>query len=219
MTDAAKDLLLQGAAQLGLELSPQQISQFTLLSTELQKWGRKINLTAIRGEADIILKHFIDSLTLLKVLEGRGALLDLGSGAGFPSLPLKIVCPDLQVVSVDAVEKKILFQRHAARLLDLTGFEAVHARGEALAAIHAVSFDHIVSRAFSDIPGFVAMALPLVKPDGVILAMKGKGGRMEADEAEASLAAIGTAITEIVEFPLPVTGDARSIIVIQRKRP
>ena len=218
MTNEARDMFLRGAGQLGVELSREQYAQFDILAGELQKWSKKINLTAIKRDADIAVKHFVDSLTLLNVLEGKGTLLDLGSGAGFPSLPLKIARPDLQVVSVDAVEKKILFQRHVARFLHLTGFEAIHARGEALAASHGHCFDWVVSRAFSDIPMFVAMALPLVKPEGFIVAMKGKGGREEAEDAKNFIADQGAVIASVVEFPLPVAGDGRSIIMIQRKQ-
>ena len=216
MTNEARDLLVRGAAQLGVLLSSTQTAQFCSFADELKKWGKKVNLTAITGDADIAVKHFVDSLTLLNVVGTGGQLLDLGSGGGFPSIPLKITRPELQVVSVDAVEKKVLFQRHAARLLQLAGFEALHARGEALASTHAGIFDWVVSRAFSDIPAFVNIGLPLIKEAGSLIAMKGKGGREEAAAAGESLAALGVRVTNLLEFRLPILGDARSIIVLQR---
>jgi 16S rRNA (guanine527-N7)-methyltransferase len=148
MTSEGRDLLRTCAAELSIALGPEQLSAFASLYTELQKWNRKINLTAIRDERNIVLKHFIDSLTLLGLLDGVHAVLDLGSGGGFPILPLKIMVPELAAVSVDAVEKKILFQRHAARLLGLREFSALHVRGEHLKQDFADSFDCVVSRAF-----------------------------------------------------------------------
>ncbi|RII28624.1 MAG: 16S rRNA (guanine(527)-N(7))-methyltransferase RsmG [Geobacter sp.] len=216
MNERAKESFGRGLAELGVTLTSAELGKFYQLAAELGKWSRKINLTAIRGEEDIVVKHFLDSLTLLRAISARGSLLDIGSGGGFPALPVKIARHDLQVVSVDAVEKKIIFQRHAARLLGLHHFDALHVRGEELAGKYAGHFDWVVSRAFSDIPTFVRMALPLLKESGKIVAMKGKGGRDEAHAAEHPLADMGARVTEVMEFPLPVSGDARSLVVIER---
>lgn len=216
MNEVAKKLFGRGLAELGVTLTSSELGRFYQLAAELVKWSRKINLTAIRGEEDIVVKHFLDSLTLLRALGARGSLLDIGSGGGFPALPVKIARHDLQVVSVDAVEKKIIFQRHAARLLGLNHFDALHVRGEELAGKYAGQFDWVVSRAFSDIPTFVRMALPLIKESGKIVAMKGRGGRDEAHAAELPLADMGVRVTEIMEFVLPISGDARSLVVVER---
>ncbi len=216
MNERAKELFGRGLAELGVTLTSAELGKFYLLATELGKWSRKINLTAIRGDEDIAVKHFIDSLTVLRAIGTKGTLLDIGSGGGFPALPVKIARRDLQIVSVDAVEKKIIFQRHASRLLGLHHFDALHVRGEELAGIYAGHFDWVVSRAFSDIPTFVRMALPLVKDAGRIVAMKGKGGVDEARAAELPLADMGVRVTEVMEFVLPISGDARSLIVIER---
>ena len=215
MNERAKEVFSHGLEELGMTLTSAELGKFYLLADELGKWSRKINLTAIRGDEDIAVKHFLDSLTLLRAIGTRGSLLDIGSGGGFPALPVKIVLPDLHVVSVDAVEKKIIFQRHAARLLGLHHFDALHVRGEELAGTYAGHFDWVVSRAFSDIPTFVRMALPLVKESGKIVAMKGRGGKDEAHAAEHPLADMGARLTDVVEFSLPVSGDARSLVVIE----
>src|ERR1019366_9310270 len=107
-------------------------------------------------------------LTLLQLVGQRGTLLDIGAGPGFPAIPLKIVRHDLKVTAVDAVEKKVIFQRHAGRVLGLHAFEALNDWGEELAARYAGSFDWVVSRAFADIPTFVRIALPLIREDGVM---------------------------------------------------
>lgn len=216
MNDRAKEHLSRGALQLGVELTPAQLGKFYALAAELKKWGKKINLTAIRDDEEIAVKHFLDSLTLLKAIGRHGRLLDVGSGAGFPALPVKIVCSDLHVVTVDAVEKKVIFQRHAARCLGLHGFEALHARGEELAARYAGHFQFVVSRAFSDIPTFARMALPLLAENGRIVAMKGRGGEDEAEAARAPLADLGLRVAEVLEFSLPVVGDKRALVVIER---
>jgi 16S rRNA (guanine527-N7)-methyltransferase len=216
VNERAKELFSRGLVQLGLQLTSAELGKFYQLATELAKWSRKINLTAIRSDEDIVVKHFLDSLTLLRAIGAKGSLLDIGSGGGFPALPVKIARHDLHVVSVDAVEKKIIFQRHAARLLGLHDFDALHVRGEELAGKYAGHFHWVVSRAFSDIPTFARMALPLLKESGKIVAMKGRGGKDEARAAEHSLADMGARVTEVMEFPLPISGDARSLIVIER---
>ena len=216
MNERAKEHLVQGARELGVELTSAELGKFYHFAAELKKWARKINLTAITADEEIAVKHFLDSLTLLKVVTGHGRLLDIGSGGGFPSIPVKIACHGLKVVSVDAVEKKVIFQRHAARLLGLHDFEALHARGEELSGQYAGYFDWVVSRAFSDIPTFVRIALPLLKENGKIVAMKGRGGREEAHLVSASFVELGVKVTDVMEFRLPISGDARSLIVMER---
>lgn len=214
MNQAAKDLLKSGAAELGISLTAAQFASLNSFAEELKKWNRKINLTAIADDEGIAIKHFVDSLSLLKVVHAPGRLLDIGSGGGFPCIPVKVVLPDLEVVSVDAVVKKISFQKQAARLLKLEAFNAVHVRAETLAAEYAESFDWVVSRAFSDIPTFVEMALPVLKKDGRIVAMKGPGAGEEVAAAEAALAKLGVKVESVVEFRLPGTGDARALVVL-----
>ena len=217
MNQHAKNLLVSGAKEIGVELTPEQLARLDLFAEELKKWSRKINITAITDDEGIAVKHFVDSLSLLKVVRGPGRLLDIGSGAGFPCIPVKVVQPDLDIVSVDAVVKKISFQKQAVRLLNLTQFSATHVRAETLAASYPEYFDWVVSRAFSDIPSFVAMALPLMKTDGRIVAMKGRNAADEVAAAEAALAEMGARVDSILNFPLPGTGDARSLVVIIKK--
>jgi len=155
-------------------------------------------------------------LSLLGCLKKTGKLLDIGSGGGFPAIPLKILLPNLPVVSVDAVEKKILFQRHAARVLQLQEFSALHARVEDLSNSYAAQFDTIVSRAFADLSLFVDLALPLLKPTGQIIAMKGREGRDEALAAEKSLASLGARIIDCIHLRLPSSGAERFLVVVEK---
>lgn len=214
MNQRAKDLLLKGAGELGIALTSAQMASLNAFAEELKKWNRKINLTAITDDEGIAVKHLVDSLSLLKVVQGAGRLLDIGSGGGFPCIPVKIVLPDLDIVSVDSVVKKISFQKQATRLLNLAHFEAIHVRAETLAETYAESFDWVVSRAFSDIPSFVAMALPVLKTDGRIVAMKGRNAADEVAAAEGALEKLGARVESVQDFLLPGSGDARSLVVI-----
>jgi len=211
-----QDYLKKGADELGIIISPQQLERFTLYAEELCKWNRKINLTSITLPEEIAVKHFIDSLTLLQYVDITGELLDIGSGGGFPGIPLKIMSPDSSIVSVDAVEKKIHFQRHIVRMLALEGFTALHRRVENLVPEYEGYFKTVVSRAFADLPEFVKHALPLLAANGVIVAMKGREGRKEAEVATTDLNKMGAAVSSIHEFELPLLKDLRTLIVIRR---
>lgn len=210
------ELLRRGAAELGIHLGSAELEQFSRFAIELGKWNRKINLTAITGGEEVVLKHFLDSLTVAAKVRLSGRVLDIGSGAGFPGIPLQIVMPGLEILSVDAVEKKVMFQRHAARTLGLGNFRAIHARGETLAGKYGSYFDIIVSRAFTDLLSFVTMVLPLLADGGTVVAMKGSEGTVEVDRYADELAGLGVQADAVHEFALPVSGDRRSIIELRR---
>jgi 16S rRNA (guanine527-N7)-methyltransferase len=216
MNTQIKELLITCGQHLGIELTSNQLGKFGEFATELKKWNRKINLTSITDDRDIVLKHFADSLLVMKAIGRAGTLLDIGSGGGFPAIPLKIILPKLSIISVDAVEKKILFQRHVARILRLNEFSAVHARGEELTGKYARHFDWVVSRAFSDIPTFVRLALPLLKDGGRMVAMKGKKGSEEAEAAIKQCLAMGVEVSSVLNFSLPVTGELRYLVVMEK---
>jgi 16S rRNA (guanine527-N7)-methyltransferase len=216
MNENARAILVEGLSEMGVTLQDKKISHFSTFADELRKWNRKINLTAIRDDEGVAEKHFLDSLTLLKIIRPQGRLLDIGSGAGFPAIPLKIAIDNLDVLSVDSVEKKVFFQRHIARLIGLKGFEAVHVRAEELQGRLGGCFDWVVSRAFSDIPTFAKIALPFLSPGGKIIAMKGKSGSKEISDSTLILEKLGAVVSDIIEFQLPFCGDARSLLVIKR---
>src|SRR3990172_708670 len=124
------EILQQGSLELGVSLSYAQLASFLKYLRELQAWNKKINLTSITEEKDIIIKHFLDSLTSARFLPGVDTLLDIGSGGGFPGLPLKIAIPSLKITLMDSVEKKVHFIRHIIRTLDLKGADAISGRVE-----------------------------------------------------------------------------------------
>jgi len=215
MTTAGSSLLQQGAAAIGITITPEQLAAFDLFAADLVAWNRRINLTAITRPDEIIIKHFFDSLTLAPLLSGTESLLDVGSGAGFPAIPLKIVLPALSVVTVDAVQKKIHFQRHIIRALALTGITALHCRVETLATIQPGSFAVVTSRAFTSLVEFAELALPLLAPAGRIIAMKGPEGDAEAAAAADRLEQLGLVVAEIRHCTLPGGVGDRSLIVLQ----
>lgn len=206
--------LEKGLAEMGLSVSDEKIRSLELFAGELKKWNRKVNLTAICKDVDIAVKHIIDSLVFAACVKDGEHVLDIGSGAGVPALPLKIAHPGVRVVSVDAVGKKILFQRHVARMLALTDFEALHTRVENLHATHAGSFDVITSRAFSNLELFVVLAAPLLKSGGRIIAMKGPHVASEFEQAGDELGRLGFEIASVDSYSLPLNKGERSLVTI-----
>ena len=211
-----KEILRNVCYQSGIDIPEEHLRDLAILGQELKKWNRKINLTAIGSDEEIAIKHFVDTL-YLKCLPARNIkLLDVGSGAGIPALPLKITRPDLEVTSVDAIGKKVHFQRHVSRLLGLSRFSAVHARIEHLYESHKGVFDMIVSRAFSDLTHFVQLVEPLLKNDGVIIAMKGPAIHGEIDEAQKVFGQRRLEISTITTYSLPNQFGERRLITIKR---
>jgi 16S rRNA (guanine527-N7)-methyltransferase len=167
-----RDLLRQGSQEVGVSLEDLQIELFGLYLQELLEWNKTFNLTGIRDPEDIVIKHFVDSLTPLPYLEPIGRLLDIGPGAGFPSIPLKIAAPGLEVQLVEASRKKISFLKHIIRILELESVTAMHSRVEDI-KLPDEPFDTIISRAFARLEPLVKIVSPLMKPGNTLVAMFG----------------------------------------------
>ncbi|MCK4507564.1 MAG: 16S rRNA (guanine(527)-N(7))-methyltransferase RsmG [Desulfuromonadales bacterium] len=200
--------------RLDLQVGSEAVALLEGLIDELLRWNPRRNLTAITGRDEVIEKHLVDSLTLLPFARQSSRLLDIGSGAGFPALPLKIVCPEIEVVSVDAVGKKIDFQRHVVRRLGLQGFKAIHARVETLTEDHA-SFDLVTARALCSLPKLIALAEPFLTPDGRLLAMKGPEGCREFSEQQEALREDGWSVA-LHRLKLPLSSAERCLIELSR---
>jgi 16S rRNA (guanine527-N7)-methyltransferase len=203
-----------GAKELGLILTDNVVLSLEDFAGELLKWNRKINLTSITAEKEVAIKHFVDALFFASHVINDKAVLDIGSGAGIPGIPLAIVRSELKVVSVDAVAKKIQFQRHIARLLELENFEAIHARVESLGEKYAHSFDLITSRAFSSLDQFVRLAAPLLTVGGRMIAMKGPASSKEIAESDSVIKQLGFGITSVINYELPANCGKRCLIEI-----
>ena len=176
-------LLIEGAKAFGIYLDEKAIKAFDIYLKELLKWNQKINLTAIRSEKGIVLKHFLDSLSAKPFLPEQSCILDIGSGAGFPGIPLKTAQPTLRMTLIDSVRKKVDFQRHVIRLLDLRETEAIHGRAQdkEIGQNLGGRFDITLSRAFSDLRTFLVLSLPFLKGGGIAIAMKGENGGKESN--------------------------------------
>jgi 16S rRNA (guanine527-N7)-methyltransferase len=171
-----KRLFVEGAKTFGIDLDEEKIEAFELYLKELLKWNRKINLTAIRSEKGILLKHFLDSFSVYPFVPEGSFILDIGSGAGFPGIPLKMVQPAVELTLIDSARKKVDFQRHVIRILGLKGVEAIHGRVQDKGILRNLGgrFDLVLSRAFSDLRTLLALSLPFLKGAGTVIAMKGE---------------------------------------------
>jgi 16S rRNA (guanine527-N7)-methyltransferase len=217
MERESKDLLMEGAKAFGIHLNERDVVAFDLYLRELLKWNQKINLTAIRSEKGVIVKHFLDSLSAYPHLSKPASLLDIGSGAGLPGIPLKMVDPFVEVTLIDSVRKKVDFQRHIIRTLGLKGIEAIHGRVQSKELLQSMGgrFDLVISRAFSDLQTLLILSFPFLKKGGIVLAMKG-----EMDRAEIrSLSKIeGTRyrLQKTVSLLLPGSTFKRSILLFEK---
>lgn len=217
--DMIRRAIERGAREAGLTITEAEIHALETFAAELRKWNRTVNLTAITADDETAAKHFIDARIFTGHVRSGERVLDIGSGAGIPAIPLKIFKPTVNVVSVDAVGKKILFQRHVARLLGLEGFEAVHARVESLHPARAHGFDVITSRAFSRLEQFVGLAHPLLAPGGRMIAMKGSAAADEIASAVDVLRDRGYEIAENYPYSLPFGMGERHLVIITPLKP
>jgi 16S rRNA (guanine527-N7)-methyltransferase len=210
-------LLCDAAAALGLDVTPEQGRRLALHAVELLRWNKRQNLTAITAPRAVAVKHYLDCLAAAQEVPHRGRVLDIGSGGGFPGIPLAIVRPALTGVLLDAVRKKTAFLGHVLRLLKLTAWQARHGRAEALAADPDCrdAFDVVCFRALTGCGAGFDLARPFVRPGGTILALKGPGGQRELLPLHARLADQGWGVS-LRAVSLPWQGGERVIVVMRR---
>lgn len=203
---------------INVKLDPCAHGQLVWYLQEMLRWNRSINLTAIKDPVEALEKHLFDCLTLVPFLRGDELLLDMGSGAGLPGIPLKIARPMLRVLSVDSVHKKIVFQQHVARTLAFQAFEAKSCRVESLAATadYRHAFDVVTARALTHLSQLMEMAEPFLETGGRLLAMKGPEGDKELDESDAIRDACGFNVEKIHRMKLPLSQAERTLIVLKR---
>jgi 16S rRNA (guanine527-N7)-methyltransferase len=181
-SDEWKNFIHSGAKVLGGCLDREQIDQFAIHALELQKWNLKINLTSVTDPQEMAVKHFLDSIAAAPMIPKGSRVLDIGSGGGFPGLPLKIMMPSLSMTLIDGSRKKVHFLKHVIRTLRLDQIEALHVRAEDLGKTCDEKYDIVICRALSSLRKIEQLALPLTKRDGMILSLKGK--TQEAELAE-----------------------------------
>jgi 16S rRNA (guanine527-N7)-methyltransferase len=205
---------------LGIHLSPRQLACFERYEKELVEWNARFNLTAIRDSEGIRAKHFLDSLTCLLAWRDvpPASLIDVGTGAGFPGLPLKILYPGLDLALVESVGKKAAFCRHAAASLGMERVDVITARAEEVGQNprYRERFDWAVARAVAALPILVEYLLPLVKVGGGVLAQKGESGPAEAHASERALRMLGGRLRQVIPVHLPGVAEDRYLIVIDK---
>lgn len=206
-------------ALLGIRLTRKQTDAFTWYAGELISWNERFNLTAITDPQQIEVKHFLDSLTcLLAMRPAAGRVVDVGTGAGFPGLPLKIAMPQLQMTLIESTGKKADFCRRVVVALGLEGVEVVHGRAEDLAhePAHRAQYDWALARAVAQMPVLVEYLLPYVKIGGRAVALKGETGPAEAHSAEAPILRLGGRVEQILPVELPRVPDTRYLVVMRK---
>lgn len=196
--------------------NPERAAAFNRYAEMLRERNEKINLTAITEPEEVKVKHFLDSCSAAELLPGGASVLDIGSGAGFPGLPLKIVRPDLTVTLLDSVNKKVAFMNDVVAELKLSGATAVHARIEDFP--HKGEYDAVVSRAVAELSTLAEYALPFVKIGGAFIAYKSEKAESEAEAAASAITLLGGRIREIREA-FVATGLTRKLIVIDKIAP
>lgn len=213
-------VLLSAAENLGIEINNGQLEKLEIYARLLCQWNEKMNLTAITSPEGIALLHFADSLTLLRTADFKegASFADVGTGAGFPSIPLAVMRPDMRFTLIDSLNKRLIFLETVKSELGLS-FETVHGRAEELgrAAEFREKYDFAAARAVAGLNVLCEYCLPFVKKGGSFLAMKGPSGRDEAKQAEGAVKILGGKIGGIKEFSLEQ--NARQVVVIEKISP
>ena len=212
-------LLVDACAQMGIELSAEQTKQFLEYKDLLLEWNEKMNLTAITEDREVILKHFADSLTLLPYVKVQGkSVIDVGTGAGFPGIPIKIAVPEVKLTLLDSLNKRIKFLEEVCNKLGLKGVDCIHSRAEDGGRNKALreKFDICVSRAVANLSVLSEYDLPFVKAGGQLIALKGPAGYEEAEDAKKAIKLLGGEISDIKEIELPYTDIKHTIIFINK---
>ena len=204
-----KNIIYDGARALDVRMEREKTDQFAIHAAELLKWSQKTNLTAISDPLEVAVKHFLDSIAPVPFIPQNISLLDVGSGGGFPGIPLKIIIPSLSVTLMDASRKKVSFLKHIIRILGLKKIEACHARAQDLSKDFRThrGYDVIISRALSSTVNFVQISLPLLAKHGMIIAMKGKITDKEIQSARS-----------VIDKPLDMQGNRMSGVDIGLKK-
>ena len=219
--------LKEEAARLGISLTDDQTARLDLYAQLLVEWNEKMNLTAITQPKDIVEKHFLDSLSIVKVsnfdqnkLAGK-SVIDIGTGAGFPGIPLKIAFPELKITLLDSLNKRVNFLNEVIEMLGLKNVTAVHGRAEDYAKQkeHREKYDFCVSRAVANLSTLSEYCIPFVKEGGSFISYKSGKIDEELTQAENAVKILGGKVQDVVKFPLMDTDMDRSFVVIKKVKP
>ena len=219
--------LIEGARQLGMELNAKQVGQFELYYQKLIEWNKKVNLTAITDYQEAQVKHFLDSITVISALTGEEMnkanfnIIDVGTGAGFPGMPLKILLTKPRLVLIDSTAKKVAFLRCVTQELELDRVEIVYGRAEEIAhlPLYRQQFDLVVSRAVASLPALVELALPFCRIGGKFVAQKKGEVEQEINRASKAIEALGGKLDQARRIELEELSDERYLVIIDKIYP
>ena len=215
-----KNQLINEMNKLGYSLNEEQQEQFYKYIYLLLEWNEKINLTAITETNEIIIKHLVDSSTIKKYINEEDKIVDIGTGAGFPGIPLKILEPSAEITLVDSLNKRINFLNEVIEQTELNNIEAIHSRAEDFGKNknYRENYDIAVSRAVARLNVLVEYLMPTVKKEGLCICMKGPDAQEEINEAKNAIKMLGGKIEKIEEFNLSDTDIRRTIIIIKKEK-
>lgn len=215
--------LIIGARNLNIKLTDKHLNAFETCYRELMAWNERFNLTAITDHEGVLIRHFLDSLSCLKAFpQGKLAdgarVIDVGSGAGFPGLPLKIVRPEIRLTLLEATHKKVTFLEHIARVLQLQQVEMIHGRAETLGQdpAHRERYDVVLARAVADMPTLVEYLLPLTRIGGVSIAQKGHTAAAETQRAETAIETLGGRLRQLTPVELRGLAETRYLVILDK---
>lgn len=213
-----KELMCFYGKKIDIEFNDKQLNQFYEYMNLLLEWNEKINLTAIIEPEEIILKHFIDSLTINKYIKNNKTIADVGTGAGFPGIPLKIYRPDLNVTLVDSLNKRINFLNEVISKLNLKDINAIHSRIEDFGKDkkYRENFDYVTARAVANLSTLSEYLIPISKVNGKCICMKGSEIEEELGNSRTAINILGGRIEKIDYFELPDSDISRNIIIIDK---
>lgn len=218
MTDIST--LIKGIESLNIELDEDQRSSFATYKELLKEWNQKINITSITEDVEIDIKHFLDSLTPIStnLLDGKKKLIDIGTGGGFPGVPLKVYNQDLDVTLLDSLNKRIIFLNEVIKSLNLKNIEAVHGRAEELGRKkeYREMYDICISRAVASLDTLSEYCMPFVKVGGYFISMKGPDVEEELKESEKGIGILGGKIIKTEILTLPESDIRHSLIIIEK---
>lgn len=215
-----REILINGLKELGMEISQDKLEKLAAFKDIMLEWNEKINLTAITEEREIFIKHFLDSATCIStnyIKEGMKTI-DVGTGAGFPGVPVKILMDGLKITLLDSLNKRVSYLNEVIRKLDLSETKAVHARAEEAGSSkeHRESYDIAMSRAVASMNVLCEYCLPFVKVGGFFLCQKGPDIKEELEEAATAIRVLGGEVKEIRGYKLPYSDIYHNIIIIEK---
>jgi 16S rRNA (guanine527-N7)-methyltransferase len=212
------DMLVEGSKEFSVSLVEGQINGLIKYKDILKEWNQKINITAIEDDKEIIVKHFIDSLSIIPYLGNMDVkLIDVGTGGGFPGIPVKVACEKINVTLLDSLDKRIKFLNNVISELKLEGIKACHGRAEDFGMMeeHRERYDIATARAVANLPVLLEYCLPFVKVGGIFIAMKGSSME-EVDASNRALEVLGGKIDKIENINLPFADAVRNIIIVKK---